>query len=73
MFKKGDSVIVKHDRKLGICVVTKAKEKTDMTVVSLDDNGNVVHAPVEYYVRIDTPDGKAGLGYHEENLEKHEG
>jgi hypothetical protein len=70
MFKKGDKVVVKHDKGLGICTVSNPKEKTDMTILTLDDGGNTVHVPVNFYVRIDAPNGKTGLGYHASSLEK---
>lgn len=65
MFEKGDKVIVKHQREMGVCIVVNPFDPTDM--VRVGRNGK----PVGHYVRIDTPKGKS-QGYHEENLEKAE-
>lgn len=61
-FRKGQKVIVKHQREMGVCVVVKGKDPTDMVRVGTGE-------PVGHYVRIDTPKGKY-QGYHECNIEK---
>lgn len=61
-FSKGNRVIIKHQKDLGVCTVSNPYDPTNMVRVGTGE-------PIEYYVRLDTPDGKKDLGYHEENLE----
>jgi len=67
MFNKGDTVIVKHQTELGECIVVDPHDPTDM--VRVGNGPSKPGKPVVFYVRIDTPKGKA-QGYHEESLEK---
>lgn len=67
MINKGDKVIVKHQLELGKCVVVDPHDPTD--IVRVGNGPNKQGKPVGFYVRIDTPKGKA-QGYHEASLEK---
>ena len=56
-FNKGDSVIVKHQKELGVLTVNDPCDKTDTKRIGGE--------PVGYYVRV----GENNLGYHESSLE----
>jgi hypothetical protein len=61
-FSKGDKVIIKHQRDIGVCTVTNPYKPTDLVRVGSGE-------PVGFYVVIDTHKGGKNLGYHQENLE----
>lgn len=62
MFKKGDEVVVKHQREQGVFIVENPQDPTDMIRV-----GN--KEPVGFYVRISNQK-QSNLGYHFNSLEK---
>jgi len=68
MVWQGSKVIIKHQRELGECTVID-NEITDMlTIVGQDQNGDIIHEPVKYYVVVDTPKAKSQK-YHLKSLE----
>jgi len=56
MFEKGDTVVVKHQREMGECIVVDPHEPTDMMRVG--PAPNKPGEPVGFYVRIDSAIGK---------------
>ena len=64
----GDTVTIQHQPEHGECVVVNMHDVTDSVVVGMEE-GVIIHTPVEYYIRVDTPTNK-NQGYHYWNVEK---